>query len=132
MKCPTCEQHDLVPGETDYSHNVGGEKVSVMVSSENCPGCGESLTGCRALQAGERTISFGFLREGENLTGPRLRFIRKTLGLRVPHLADILDLDESRLARWEKGEEALLATDVLAIVPRLRSLLSAPDPTETP
>ncbi len=131
MKCPTCNQHELVPGETDYNHNVGDERVTVMVPSENCPGCGESLTGARALQAGERMISIGFLKEGENLTGPRLRFIRKSLGLRVPHLADILDLDENRLARWEKGEEAFTVEDIFFLVPTLRFLLSAPDPTET-
>lgn len=126
MKCPTCNQHELVPGETDYSHNVGEEKVTVMVPSENCPGCGESLTGCRALQAGERTISLAFLKDGKPFTGPRLKFIRKTMGWNTSDLARTFETTRNQIERWESSADPIPAGVPLT----LRALLSAPQFTE--
>lgn len=128
MKCPTCNQHELVPGETDYNYNVGEERVTVMVPSENCPGCGESLTGARSLQAGERTISLGFLKDGEPLTGSRLKFIRKSLGWTVTDMSRTFETTPNQIQKWENSTVPIPN----GVSMTLRAFLFAPQFAETP
>ena len=66
------------------------------------------------------------------LEGEALKFVRKTMGLRQPDLASLLDVTVTTVSRWETGTEPIRRQTQLALLQLLESAAQSESGTPTP
>ncbi|HEY7158823.1 MAG TPA: type II TA system antitoxin MqsA family protein [Gemmataceae bacterium] len=103
-KCGTCRQRGLIPAVIDYQAEVGhdGCMYSITIPALNvfrCDQCGAIVLDDEA----DKKVSEA-LRQAAGLLSPeQVRRRREKLGLTQKQLAQVLQVHEATLARWETG-----------------------------
>jgi DNA-binding transcriptional regulator YiaG len=80
--------------------NVWIEGVTVHV----CPN-GHELLAIPALGQVHRVLALAIISNGQRLTGPEVKYLRKYLGLSNQDFAKVMKVSESTASRWANGED---------------------------
>lgn len=105
-KCATCRQRAVSPAVITYSAEVehDGRAYSVTVPDlavHRCEKCGAvSLD-----DVADHRLSDALRHEAGLLTPAQIRHSREELGLTQKHLAELLQVSDSTLSRWETGAQ---------------------------
>lgn len=104
-RCPICKSTDLRRVEETHTCTVPLRAGPVRVIVGGVPGlvcgsCGEGTFDLADLSRAELQAAAGVANLGYQ-EGAAFRFMRKAAGLTAPALADLLDVSEGTVSRWE-------------------------------
>lgn len=139
-RCLQCKGERLSEATTEERLEVAGKTFEASVPVIRCADCGESYYPGPELERFELEVA-GALAEHGEMSAEAFRFMRKALGVRACELAELLDVAQETVSRWEHGRlpierraAALLSAMVLdrlegrtATLDRLKALLK-PEP----
>jgi len=116
-KTMTCDcGGKLVRRRYEHVQDVAGARVrdgSGLVRV--CENCGEPTLTMDEMSRYERTAAAIVLREGK-VTGARLKFARKALGMTQADLGDAIGCRSETISRWEHEQAEIPRAERLAIV----------------
>jgi putative transcriptional regulator len=72
--------------------------------------CGERVVSIPAINQLRSKIAAEILRKKSVLTGKKIRFLRKNMGLTARRLADIMGINNATVSRWENGQQTIKET----------------------
>lgn len=114
MKCPTCQQGDLISCETTDTFRIGEESFLRVLEGEQCTKCKDIYFSLAEGMAAEAKLSLHLL--DFPITPDRAKFIRKSAGLTKGDLAAMSGIPAEHITSWENGE--------IPVSPRLVELRS--------
>ncbi|MBW2618029.1 MAG: helix-turn-helix domain-containing protein [Deltaproteobacteria bacterium] len=97
MSCHIGEYHYTESGLA----NIYLEGVEIC----SCASCGETMTIIPAITDLHSKIGQILLSKKSLLTGKEIKYLRKNMGLTATRLAEILDVDNATISRWERGPD---------------------------
>jgi putative zinc finger/helix-turn-helix YgiT family protein len=104
MDCPNCQrEHQTKIGEYHYTESGLPNVWLLGVEVFECE-CGESLAFIPCIQELHKLIACELITQENSLSGPEIRFLRKTMGLKAKDFADLLGVKNVSISRWEHGE----------------------------
>lgn len=106
MKCPSCNQADLIETSRDHTIYVGKQPFTRTMQVRSCANCGEYVLSGAHLEDFEQRVAY--LLSERPCTSDSLQFLRKVgLGMKATELAALLSVDPSTVSRWEKEHRAI-------------------------
>jgi YgiT-type zinc finger domain-containing protein len=104
-RCPLCKSTDLHQVEQSHAVTVplraGPLRIVVTgIPAVRCSACGEGTLDLAELSRAELMAAAEVANRGLR-EGGAFRFMRKATGLRAAELADLLDVTEGTVSRWE-------------------------------
>lgn len=120
--CFSCEVGKLSERTLDFAFSFGGYALVHRVDGLVCQECSERMFALETIETIERESSCIVLTE-RPVTGVVVRDARRVLGLTPPGLAELLELTDEDVARYEASDEAVpktLALALFALCSRLR------------
>lgn len=114
LTCPTCGK-ELAPSSAEIRHVVNGEPQLVAgIAHLACVGCGEVLVPLQGANALQQRAVAAYREAHGLLDSQQIRELREKLGMTQAQLAQVLQLGQNTLSRWESGRAAQSgAMDVL-------------------
>lgn len=132
--CFSCEVGTLSERTLDFAFSFGGHSLVHRVEGLVCNACGERMFTLETIETVERESSCIVLTE-RLVTGAVVRDARRVLGLSPPELAELLELTDEDVARYEESGGAVpktLGLALLALCSRLRDGQGLEGPLEHP
>lgn len=104
MVCPKCGKLQET-SKSDYKYLESGLDNVMICDIEmiKCS-CGEESALIPRILAVHEAIANCLLEKGNQLTGKEIRFLRKEMGLKGRDFADLVNVDNATLSRWENGK----------------------------
>jgi putative zinc finger/helix-turn-helix YgiT family protein len=104
IECPNCRRkHKTQTGEYHYTESGLPNVWLVGVEVFECE-CGESFAFIPCIQELHKLIARELITQENSLSGPEIRFLRKTMGLKSKNFAELLGVKNVSISRWEHGE----------------------------
>jgi DNA-binding transcriptional regulator YiaG len=96
---------------------VGERVFRAEVAADRCPSCGEVFTPAEGAMAFGEAVARRLIMDGD-VSGATFRYLRHTLGVTGPSLAESLGVTPEIVSRWERGDGDVdrLAWAVLAML----------------
>ncbi len=105
MRCVKCSSSQVQLGQIDHYETVDEVTYTATIAAWICAKCGHSVVSDDALAVLERRMT-GLLAQGP--PGPNaVRLLRRWLGLKSFHLANLLMTRPETLSRWENGKQTI-------------------------
>ena len=102
--CPNCQRnHETKIGEYHYTESGLPNVWLLGVEVFECE-CGEGFAFIPCIQELHKLISHDLLTQENSLSGPEIRFLRKTMGLKAKDFAVLLGVKNVTISRWERNE----------------------------
>jgi putative zinc finger/helix-turn-helix YgiT family protein len=102
-KCVMCgELGTLEAAREQLPQTVAGIEFRAELAIERCTACGERYYALNDLAAMELAIAVELAALGV-CTPESFKYIRKTLGFRASDVAELLDVTDQTVSRWERG-----------------------------
>ncbi len=127
MRCSECNCEDFERKTVELSTKVGVHTVVDRSKSPlTCANCGEFTISAKDLEAIELRAAVVAFTDAPLVTGPMLRFARKSLGLTQTELAARLGTTAESLSRWERQERPMETWVPLSVLALVRERLMPP------
>ena len=125
MRCPICEQAELVADTRDLPYTYKGESTTIPgVTGEYCPACGEAiLDASESARASASMLEFNRQVNASIVDPEFISRVRKRLALDQREVAEIFGGGVNAFSRYENGK----TKPPLALVKLLRVLDRHPD-----
>jgi HTH-type transcriptional regulator/antitoxin MqsA len=125
MRCPICEQAELVADTRDLPYTYKGESTTIPgVTGEYCPACGEAiLDASESARASALMLEFNRQVNASIVDPEFISRVRKRLALDQREAAEIFGGGVNAFSRYENGK----TKPPLALVKLLRVLDRHPD-----
>jgi HTH-type transcriptional regulator/antitoxin MqsA len=125
MRCPICEQAELVADTRDLPYTYKGESTTIPgVTGEYCPACGEAiLDASESARASASMLEFNRQVNASIVDPEFISRVRKRLALDQREAAEIFGGGVNAFSRYENGK----TKPPLALVKLLRVLDRHPD-----
>lgn len=125
MRCPICEQAELVADTRDLPYTYKGESTTIPgVTGEYCPACGEAiLDASESARASASMLEFNRQVKASIVDPEFISRVRKRLALDQREAAEIFGGGVNAFSRYENGK----TKPPLALVKLLRVLDRHPD-----
>ena len=125
MRCPICEQAELVADTRDLPYTYKGESTTIPgVTGEYCPACGEAiLDASESARASALMLEFNRPVNASIVDPEFISRVRKRLALDQREAAEIFGGGVNAFSRYENGK----TKPPLALVKLLRVLDRHPD-----
>jgi putative transcriptional regulator len=108
MKCETCAGDLKVTTERHHYVESGLPNVYLEgIVIRRCPTCDEEDVVIPAIESLHKTIANALIRKPHRLTGPEVRFLRKSLGWSGEMFAKRMGVTSSQVSRWENEREPI-------------------------
>lgn len=107
MKCPTCNNAEMVCGKVKYHYQESGLDNVYLEGTDvcQCPACKEEIVSIHAVPELHNLIGKALTEKKSMLTGREIRFLRKNAGLSAKKFAGMIGVDNATVCRWENGEQ---------------------------
>ena len=142
-RCNRCKGTGLVQTTFEDELEVAGRIFRADLPALRCERCGEETIGHEAVKTFELAVA-EVLARGGPMTGEVFRFMRKAAGLKAVEAAEVLDIAQETISRWENGKTSpesramvLLGSIILDLregktttLDRLRALREPPSDAE--
>ena len=103
MRCSLCGGEMAEKIGTHHMTESGLDNVYLVGARMwDCP-CGENVVEIGPLAQITKAIATALLNKPALLTGPEIRFLRKSLGFKQEKLAQIMGVDNVAVSRWESA-----------------------------
>jgi putative zinc finger/helix-turn-helix YgiT family protein len=104
LVCPKCGKLQET-SRSDYKYLESGLDNVIICNIEmiKCS-CGEESALIPRILAVHEAIANCLLEKENQLTGKEIRFLRKEMGLKGRDFADLVNIDNATLSRWENGK----------------------------
>jgi putative zinc finger/helix-turn-helix YgiT family protein len=104
LSCPNCRRERKTHiGEYHYTESGLPNVWLLGVEVFECE-CGESFAFIPCIQELHKLIACELITQESSLSGPEIRFLRKSMGLKAKDFADLLGVRNVSISRWEHGE----------------------------
>lgn len=104
INCPNCQRnHETKIGEYHYTESGLPNVWLLGVEVFDCE-CGENFAFIPCIQELHKLIAQILLTQENSLSGPEIRFLRKTMGLKAKDFATFIGVKNVTISRWEHGE----------------------------
>ncbi|MFW6126929.1 MAG: type II TA system antitoxin MqsA family protein [Thermodesulfobacteriota bacterium] len=104
VSCPNCfRKHETKIGEYHYTESGLPNVWLLGVEIFECD-CGENFAFIPRPQELHKLIACDLLTQENRLSGPEIRFLRKTMGLKAKDFASLLGVKNVTISRWERSE----------------------------
>lgn len=109
-RCPACRRGRLTRATANHTVKIGDvEVVFREVPVSRCGSCKETVFEGPFMERVELYAADELARSGA-VSPDGFRFMRKALGLRAEDLADMLDVSNETVSRWETGKNPIART----------------------
>lgn len=106
MRCLECGQAMRIRKNQVHQYRESGlEEVDNIVTVHVCPHCGETLPEIPNVLGLHAAIVDHLFGKRASLTGAKVRFLRKQMGLKAKEIAVVLGVHPVTVSRWETGAE---------------------------
>jgi putative zinc finger/helix-turn-helix YgiT family protein len=103
LNCPNCQaKHKTKIGEYHYTESGLPNVWLLGVELFECD-CGESFAFIPCIQELHQLLAKILLTQENPLSGPEIRFLRKTMGLKAKEFAYLIGVKNITVSRWERG-----------------------------
>lgn len=113
-RCTECGGSDLtrtpVPNYRYVEFGLANVVIASGIELETCGQCGEESIRIPAVAKLHRAIALSFTSKVGKLSGPEIRFLRKSIGLAGKDFAYRLGVDPATVSRWENGKDPIGST----------------------
>jgi putative transcriptional regulator len=104
LHCPNCQKkHKTKTGEYHYKESGLPNVWLLGVEMFECE-CGENFAFVPCIQELHKLIARELITQENSLSGPEIRFLRKTMGLKAKDFANLLGVKNVSISRWEHEE----------------------------
>ena len=126
MTCMQCGTRMKTKRE-NYLYDRNGIKATLVgIPVHRCPECGDFEVEIPHIEQLNRALAGAIIRQPARLTGPEIRFLRKSLGWSGADFARHIGVNPATVSRWETG-----AQDIGQVADRfLRLLVSVGIPVQ--
>ena len=106
INCPNCHRrHETKIGEYHYTESGLPNVWLLGIEVFECD-CGERFAFIPCIQELHKLIARDLLTQENSLSGPEIRFLRKTMGLKAKDFAALIGVKNVTISRWEREEIA--------------------------
>lgn len=106
QQCAQCESRRLEQTREDVHMEVDGHTFTAALPALRCLDCDETYIAGPEMGRFELRVAAILARSGMQ-SGGAFRFMRKAVGLRASDLAELLDVTQETISRWETGKRAV-------------------------
>jgi len=104
IDCPNCHRkQESKIGEHHYSESGLPNVWLLGAEAFECE-CGENFAFIPCIPELHKLISHDLVMQENSLSGPEIRFLRKTMGLKAKDFAALLGVKNVTMSRWERSE----------------------------
>ncbi len=106
MRCPNCEQGELVESRENYHYQECGlSNVTLAgILVRKCPSCGNILPKIPSIEGLHDSIALALIKKPERLVPQEIVFLRKYLGWSGTDFAKNMHCDRAQISKWEHGK----------------------------
>lgn len=101
-KCP-CGKGEMHLSTREKKARFNGEDLNVESEAYVCAHCGIEAGTAAQASVCQRAVSEAYRRKVGLLTGDDIRRLRQEKGLSPKQLADLMNVDEDSIRKWEEG-----------------------------
>lgn len=112
--CTACGGANLTDGTTDLERAFGPFRYVQSVRVQRCERCDEWVAWGPDVAAFDDAVTRLLVDQGVAYASALVR-LRKTAGLRVEHLADLLGVDPAAVEAWEQGRALIDRAHLLTL-----------------
>jgi putative zinc finger/helix-turn-helix YgiT family protein len=105
-RCYECKSKKLVATKVELSRTIAGRTFKAKVKATRCAECGERTYAGDDLGAFDLAVAGELARHGQ-VSAEAFSFTRRALGMRALELAELLDVTNETISRWEHGKQSL-------------------------
>lgn len=105
-RCLECGAPTKTRREKRYRYTECGLTNVIVdgIETTECPRCGETYTGIRAIEQLHRAIAAAVIRKRARLAAEEIKFLRKSLGWSGVDFAKRMGASAETVSRWENGK----------------------------
>ena len=105
-RCYNCKDKKLVVTSVELDRKIGRRTFKTKVAATRCASCGEETYAGNELAAFDLSVAGELARHGE-ISPEAFGFMRRALGMRALELAELMDVTNETISRWEHGKQSL-------------------------
>lgn len=107
MKCHDCNSPMTESHESYQYQESGLDNVYIPNASVyRCP-CGESFASLPGVARINEMVGLSIIKKKGKLTGREVCFLRKNMGLNARNFAELMNVDNVTVLKWENGEQKI-------------------------